>query len=209
MPRIKFNLISLAARESKSRAIPRAITRSAALAFGVLGLCLGGTLGIAGGLTRRSMPAAAAAGVLGLFLGAILGAVATLVSVPRSIEIRSQYPNNDLIIGIIIHCGIWGPLAAVAGLAFAVGLGDRRLIGRAIASGFAGAIAGALAFDLIGAFAFPLARTDFPISLTGTSRLLARLLVGFGTAAAIAWLVPTLRPALVVSPEPSVKTTIP
>ena len=44
--------------------------RNGALAFGVLGLCLGGGLGIAGGLSQASAAAAASAGLLGSILGA-------------------------------------------------------------------------------------------------------------------------------------------
>ena len=62
-------------RERVSRNTVRVAMRTAALAFGSLGVCLGGYLGIAGGLARRSMPAAAIGGLLGAVPGGILGAV--------------------------------------------------------------------------------------------------------------------------------------
>ena len=55
-------------------------------------------------------------------------------------------------------------------------------------AGLVGAVVGAVAFDLVGAFAFPLAKTDSPISQTWATRLLARLLVTIGTAASLALL---------------------
>ena len=55
----------------------------------------------------------------------------------------------------------------------------------ALAAGFAGAVLGTIAFDLIGAAVFPLASTAEPISTTWPSRLLARMLVAVGTAAII------------------------
>ena len=98
-----------------------------------------------------------------------------------------------------MHGVIWGPLGAAAGLAVAIGLGEPRLIGRAMVAGLAGAVLGAVAFDVVGAFAFPLAKTDSPISRTWASRLLARLLVTIGTAATLALLLPAPRNVVPVS----------
>jgi hypothetical protein len=205
---VKFDFFG-AARAQVTRDTQRVVTRTAALSFGVLGVCLGGCLGIAGGLARRSAPASVAGGLFGAVLSAILGAGGALGLVPFSMEMRSQHPNNDLVIGILVHCTIWGPLGAAAGLAFAIGLGQPGLIGRTIVAGFAGAVAGSVAFDLIGGFAFPLAKTDSAISLTWTSRLLARLMVSALTAAVVALLLPAPRPATRALPEPSIPTTIP
>ena len=91
-----------------------------------------------------------------------------------------------MIIGMLMHGVIWGPLGAAAGLAIAIGMGEPRLIGRAMVAGLVGAVVGGVAFDLVGAFAFPLAKTDSPISQTWATRLLARLLVTVGTAACLA-----------------------
>ena len=55
-----------------------AVVRNGAVACGVLGLCLGGILGIAGGLSGRSRSATVKAGVLGSTVGAILPASAAL-----------------------------------------------------------------------------------------------------------------------------------
>jgi hypothetical protein len=198
-----------AVRERVTRDSPRVAIRTAALAFGVMGLCLGGCLGITGGLARRSLPASVAGGLLGAVLGALLGAGVTLGLLPFFMQMRSQFRNNDLVIGMLVHGVIWGPLGAAAGLAVAIGLGEPRLIGRAVAAGFAGAVVGSVAFDVIGAFAFPLAKTDSPISQTWTSRLLARLLVSVGTAAVVALLLPGPRPTQTASPKPSIPTTIP
>ena len=131
-----------APRERVTRDTPRVATRTAALAFGVLGFCLGGCLGIAGGLARRRTAAAVGTGLFGAVLGGILGAGTTLVLLPFSMAMRSQYPNNDLVFGILVHGALWGPLGAAAGLAVAIGLGEPRLIGRAVAAGFAGAVVG-------------------------------------------------------------------
>jgi hypothetical protein len=198
-----------AARQTVSRDTPRVVTRTAALAFGVLGVCLGGSLGIAGGLARRSAPAAAAGGLLGAVLGGLIGAGSTMGLIPFSLQMRSLHPKTDLIIGMLVHGTIWGALGIAAGLAVAVGLGEPRLAVRAAASGFVGAVLGAIAFDLIGAFAFPLANTDSAISRTWATRLIARLLVGVGTAAVVALFLPAPRRAQVAFREPPAPRTIP
>ena len=89
-----------------------------------------------------------------------------------------------------MHGTIWGLVGALAGLTFVVGFGERRLWVRALATGFAGALVGAVAFDLIGAVAFPGAMTDDPISRTWGTRLMARLLVTMATAAAVSLVLP-------------------
>jgi hypothetical protein len=166
-----------------------AAARNGALAFGVLGLFLGGCLGLAGGLARRSSFAVAAGG-LGSVLGFAAGVGASLALLPFCIASRIRYPDNELVISFLMHGAIWGLLGALAGLAFAVGLGERNLWVRALIAGFAGALVGAVAFDLIGAVAFSGARTDDPISRTWVTRLMARLLVTMATAGAVSLVLP-------------------
>jgi hypothetical protein len=205
---VKFDFFG-ATRAQVTRDTPRVVARMAALAFGVLGVSLGGCLGIAGGLARRSAAGSVAGGLCGAILGGLFGAVGALGSLPFSMQLRIQHPNNDLVIGILLHGMTWGLLGAVSGLAFAIGLGQPRLAVRAVVAGLVGAVVGSVAFDLIGGFAFPLAKTDSAISLTWPSRLLARLMVSALTAAVIALLLPAPRAATGVLPEPSIPTTIP
>ncbi len=163
-----------------------AATKNAALAFGVLGLCLAGSLGVVGGLARRPASSSARGGLVGAVLGLVLGAGATIGVLPFAIRARLDYPENELILSLASHALIWGLLGASAGLAFAVGLGERRLIGRAFMAGLAGAVLGAVTFELIGGTFFGLAETTHPISATWLTRLMARLLVTVGTATTVA-----------------------
>jgi hypothetical protein len=80
--------------------------------------------------------------------------------------------------------------ATSVGLAFAVVLSEREVYGRAIIASFAGAVLGAVVFDLIGAAVFPLASTVQPMSTTLESRLLARLLVAIATAGIVILFLP-------------------
>jgi hypothetical protein len=167
-----------------------ATARNGAVAFGMLGLFLGGCLGLAGGLARRSNASALTAGGLGAVLGLAAGAGASFALLQVSMVSRIRYHDSDLLIAFLTHGAIWGLLGAVAGLAFAVGLGERNLWVRALAAGFLGVVIGTFVFDLIGVFAFPMAKTDDPISRTWVTRLMARLLVTLAAAAAVSMILP-------------------
>ncbi|HKI21286.1 MAG TPA: hypothetical protein VKA15_25555, partial [Isosphaeraceae bacterium] len=168
-----------------------AATQNAALAFGVLGLCLAGSLGVVGGLARRQGSSPTRGGLAGAVLGLALGAGAPLGLLPLFIRAQEDHPEHDLILSLLAHALIWGLLGASAGLAFAVGLGDRRQIGRVAVAGLAGAVLGAIVFELIGGTFFGLAETAKPISATWPTRLMARLLVTVGTAITMAVIVPS------------------
>jgi hypothetical protein len=170
-----------------------AAARNGAVGFGILGACLGGCLGMAGGLSRRSPAGMAGGGVLGAVLGMALGAGVSWAALPRFIAARQDYIEYDLIISLAMHVSICGLVGAAAGLAFAVGLGKPRLCGRILAAGLLGAAIGAVAFEMIGAAAFPVAETDEPISKTWLTRLLARILVSLATAVSVVLFLPERR----------------
>ena len=141
---------------------------------------------------RGDQPILVVAGLLGSILG--LAAGASFAELPFFLKTQPSHPEYDLLISMIMHTSIWGLTGAAAGLAFAVGLGERRLLGRALAAGFVGAVFGAIAFELIGAGLFPFASTGQPISTTWQTRLMARLMVTVATAAVIILLLPGSRP---------------
>ncbi len=60
-----------------------AVTQNAALAFGALGVCLAGFMGVAGGLARRSTALALIGGLFGSVLGMALGTGLSLLLIPR------------------------------------------------------------------------------------------------------------------------------
>jgi hypothetical protein len=164
--------------------------RNATIAFGALGFCLGGCLGIAGGLARRSPWATLQAGFLGSLLGAALAAGVSFPLLPRLMDARIYHPEYEMISTVLMHGLPWGLAGAAGGLAFAVGLGEWRLIAPAVMAGCTGAVLGALAFDLIGAGLFPFADTGEPIATSWPARLLARLLVPMAAAALVILILP-------------------
>jgi hypothetical protein len=160
--------------------------RNAATTFGLLGGVLGLLLGLAGGLEGRSIGAAVKAGGVGLVLGAAVGAALPLVVVVPYKRALVDRTTDDLLLSLGLHATLWGPLGAIAGLAFGIGR-DRR--GQALglmAGGLVGAILGTLLYDAIGGAVTPLAGTGDTISTTWPTRLLARILVATGAAAGIA-----------------------
>ena len=173
--------VMLPSRETENAAA----AKNAALTFGVLGVCLGGALGMAGGLARRSTSATVTAGVLGAVVASALGVAISLALLPYCLQAQLDHTDQDLIIALVMHGLIWGPVGAMAGLAFAIGLGERRLAVHALTASLVGAVLGTFAFELLGAAFFSNAETVKPISVTWPTRLMARLLVTMGTAVAL------------------------
>lgn len=199
--RVTFNTMGTMVTATTAATQSVADVLNGMLAFGVLSACLGGFLGIAGGLVRRSAAATVGAALLGSTLGAALTAAISIAILKRCMDAQVAYSDYEIIISMVMHGVIWGLAGAWAGVAFAAGLGRPRLLLRAAAAGLAGAMLGAIAFELVGAGLFPLASTGEPISTTWPSRLAARLLVCIATAAGVILILPGPRP--VKSRKPS------
>jgi hypothetical protein len=148
--------------------------RNGSISFGALGAAMGFGFGVAGGLSRRSIPRAIIAGVTGLFMGGGTGVALTRLVLPIYYE---HSGSSDITYPLIIHGGIWAGVAAVAGVAFAIGRAGWRGVPRGILGAIAGALIATVIYDFAGGIFFPLASTDRPISQTWGTRLLARLLV--------------------------------
>jgi hypothetical protein len=191
---VKTRIMGQIVSAPSAETVAVAVVRNAAVAFGLLGVCLAGSLGVAGGLARRSKFAIFGAGILGVILGLAIGALVSFGVLPFFLNTQPYHPEYEMILSVMMHTAIWGLTGAVAGLAFAVGLGERRLVLRAILAAFVGAVLGAVIFDLVGAAIFPLASTDQPISTTWPSRLLARILVTVTSVGVVILLLPRPSP---------------
>lgn len=159
-----------------------AITRKAALSYGLLGAALGLALGGVGGLARRSGRGAMLGAGLGLVLGAAVGGGTALVAVPWFLS-NERPMEDDLILPLLTHGAIWLSLGAAAGLAMGVGLkGEPVVIGRAALGGLLGAFVATAVYELAGALLFPLEQTSQPLSEGAPSRLFGRLVVAIAVA---------------------------
>jgi hypothetical protein len=159
-----------------------------AAAFAVLGGLLGFSLGLVGGLGRRSARGAILGVAVGLILGAAAGALPSFAIMPWHWKHRGddEY-RGQLVLPTLVHLGLWSFLGLTAGLAFGLGrYGPRpsRLFVTA-AAGLIGAIIGTCLFELAGALLFPLAETVNPFSATWQTRLLARLSVALFVGLAV------------------------
>jgi hypothetical protein len=178
-----------------------------ATAFGALGALLGLALGLAGGLTRGSLRGGLAAAVVGLVLGGLAGALPAFAVMPWDYRHRNDDPGTlDLSTPLLTHLGLWCALGATAGLAYGLGRGGARpgVLVRGLLGGLIGASVGTVAFELIGAAAFPTDRTTYPIGLTATTRLLARMFVALLAAGGAGRAGPTPPPAGEAPPPPGV-----
>ncbi|MDR3618357.1 MAG: hypothetical protein P4L85_03330 [Paludisphaera borealis] len=162
-----------------------ATIKNSVLAYAELGAMLGLYLGLAGGLVRKSAPDAGIGGVLGLILGGVLGAALPLATFPVFFRAIDQLEVDPIVIGLGLHIVAWGLLGGAAGLAFAYALGKPRRMLHYFVLGFIGAALGTGAFEAVGGILYPLAKTDQPLAAAWQARLLARMLVTIGTAAAI------------------------
>jgi len=167
--------------------MPVVNAKNAALSFGVLGGLLGLALGLAGGLSTRSPDRALAGAITGLILGGAAGALPSFIIMPWQWAHRNDDPPSTLLLTpMLIHLGLWAGAGLASGLAFGIGSSGfkpSRLFEAAMA-GLTGAMLGSFAFDMVGAFLFPLADTARPFSETVGTRFLARFcvatFVGFG-----------------------------
>ena len=160
--------------------------RNAAIAYGMLGAAVGLGLGAAAGLSRRSTRGAVSGGLAGLILGGIAPALIAPWVVP--LHRKWYWPETpDLKLPIMVHGTMWCALGAAAGLAFGIGLGNRRWLPRTVVGGLIGAALATILFHALGAILFPYSRADLPIAETQGVRLLSRLLVAVGVAIGVAW----------------------
>jgi hypothetical protein len=150
--------------------------KSTEVSFFQEGAVLGAVLGLAGGLCSRSVRRGLFAGVVGMVLAGAIAAGAAHWLLP--VYYRNVDPQgHDLTLPVLTHGGIWLPVGAMAGLAFGLGLGGRARWARGALGGFLGAVVATMAYEAIGAVAFPLDKTHHPVPATVVTRLFAQLTV--------------------------------
>jgi hypothetical protein len=176
----EVNSKGMVLKMSGRRQIANADARNAGVAFVLLGAAFGGGMGLAGGLARRSGRAAVGAALVGMTLG-ICGAAGTsaalLTALNRHKNVNPDDPLLDLFFPLLVHAGIWATIGGAGGLAFGLGLGERKRRSQLIMAGLIGAIIATVVYELVGGLAFPAAKTTQFISETWQTRLFARLIV--------------------------------
>jgi len=158
------------------------LEKEANIAFAMLGGAVGLALGLAGGVSRRSVGGAAVAAVAGLVLGtaAAFGAALPLIAIASHSVDRM---NDDMVFSILLLGGIASAIGLSGGLAFGIGLGDPRRIIPAALGGLLGAALGTAFYQVLGTLVFPLDQSAAPLPTTGTSRLVARMAIPLFIAA--------------------------
>jgi hypothetical protein len=165
-----------------SRLTTAAAARRATITYTALGAALGLALGLAGGVARRSIAGGLTAALLGAAAGAGAGFGGSRAVMPYFHQFGVQITDN-LAVPILLHGAIWSAVGAVGGLAFGLGCGNPKSVGRATLGGLIGALLGTVGYELVGALAFPGADTSRALANTGITRLLACTSVAFMTAA--------------------------
>jgi hypothetical protein len=155
--------------------------RTAALTYGTLGGLLGLALGLSGVASAGRLRATRIAPIVGLAAGIAAGSLASLVFLP--LYNRWVFDNlEEMFRSLVLHCGLWGPLSATAGLAFGLGAGGWKSARRTTWTSLACVIFFVVCYELIGAFALPLGETSDPVPGTWYARLFADVGVACFTA---------------------------
>ena len=108
-----------------------------------------GSVGGIGGVTRARRGRGAAG-------------VTSLALLPAYNAYKQRHPDEalqDLTLPLLIHLGVWSAAGAAGGLAFGLGLGARGRLAAPILGGVVGAVVATIGYELIGAMAFPAAKT--------------------------------------------------
>jgi hypothetical protein len=154
---------------------------SATLTFATMGGFLGLTMGLAGGLARRSAFAGARAAIPGLLLGTTAAVSVALVLVSNFFK-RHDPQSGDLVLPLLTHGAIWSVVGAIGGLAFGLGLGGQGRWKATLVGGLVGAAAATVIYEIVGALAFASNKTDLPLSSAIATRGMAQLLVAILSA---------------------------
>jgi hypothetical protein len=151
-------------------------TAYVAAAYGLFGAVLGMSMGLAGGLARRSVRTGVLGMVVGMVAGVAAGSGMSFIILPGYSQ-RFNPQEENLILPILMHGGIWSALGAGGGLAYGIGMGGATRSVRALLGGLLGAVAATLLFEVVGAVFLPLDKTSQPLAATSGARLLAQLSV--------------------------------
>jgi hypothetical protein len=154
---------------------------TAALAYGALGLLLGASLGLVGGVAAGSVRSALKAMALGAVGGTLLPVALSYAMVPLFYRYLDP-ESGGLLVLFLTHSGIFAVIGVAAGLALGFGLGQQTALVQAAFGGMLGALVGTFAFETISSLAFPLVRTFEPMPGELVPRLLAHVSVAFGAA---------------------------
>jgi hypothetical protein len=164
-----------------NRELSLSSTRNSAVAYGLLGACIGLCLGLAPDRPRRGLAGRFAAMLLGAIAGAAAGVIGSYLVIPLHFEYKDP-SGGDIGQSVLVHGAIWGLVGLGAGMAFGLSRPRPAIrdVLRTAAGGLIGALVGTLVYELIGGLAFPLARTTDAISISPSTRLIACLAVSLG-----------------------------
>ncbi len=161
--------------------ITQARIESGTLDFAATGALVGLALGLAGGLSRGSTRSAALAGMIGLLVGGLVeggAAFGALSYIYKSMDLQA----DDLLQTLLSHEALWVGVGLAGGLAYGIGRGGRATWVRAALGGLLGAAVATVAYEFLGALAFPTQGIQQPYADSPVPRALAQVLMTLGGA---------------------------
>jgi hypothetical protein len=138
-----------------------------------------------GGTAASRIRGALGGGLTAAFVGAALSRV--LVPVMYRLQVAALTSDPDfsmkfLLSHCLLHAGLGAGMGIAAGTALGWGLGDKASLGRALAGGLLGALAGVFLFETINSLAFPFMKAEAPLPEESLARLAMYLCVAGGAA---------------------------
>jgi hypothetical protein len=112
-------------------------------------------------------------------VGLLVGALAALAIIPvfhPVVQRQFRTVTNDVWLPLVMHAGIWAAVGIVGGAAFAIGMGCKSRLLNAIGSATAGALLGAVFFQLIATWLPVGSGATGPVARWSVVRLMAMLL---------------------------------
>jgi hypothetical protein len=149
----------------------------------ILGAALGMTLGLAGGLSRKSIRAAEISGLAGLLFGASLGFTVPWELLPILFNLGLGPPHPAF--PSLIHTAMYASIGGVAGLAFGAGLCGFGGAVKGLPAGALGAILGAITYNVVHTIVCPYEWDFSPLPQVARSRLFADLCAALPAIACI------------------------
>lgn len=161
--------------------ITKARIESGTLSYGFTGALVGLMLGLAGGISRKSVKAAAVAGLLGLLIGGLVEGSTSRLAL-WLIYMKFDPQAEDILPSLLSHQALWDVVGLTGGLALGLGLGGPGRWWKTAIGGMIGAALAAVVFEFVGALVFSTHGTHQPVADSLETRIMAHLLIPLGSA---------------------------
>ena len=153
------------------------------VAFATTGGLLAALVGVAAGLSRRSISSALTAALVGLLVGVVVEGSTAWAGLR---VFYSSVEPDEILPTLLCHAGIWGVVGLAVGLALGVGLGGRGQWWNTAIGGLTGVTLGVAVYQLLGAVLLANEGTQYPLADSAMARAISFVMIPLlGTVGAL------------------------